>query len=324
MKKRWAVLLVTVLCFLCTGAVADCAHPETGVRCYRKDYGYRQIGDGKKHLACCNRYEYTECMACGQVLSEAEYARTETWYESHIWLESGVCDACRQENACAHGETCSWIEEQSERFEQIGDGEKHRALNDRYAVTGCVLCGLRLSEEYVDMRTRNEDHFWEDGICWGCGQENTCTHESATHTEEELWDWRAVSCIDDKTHKLNGQKGILTYCDLCHTMISLERLDWQWITEEHSMDGDRCWYCEYTIDCEHDHMITRQLSQLAYCEAVSDTVHAATYCLFLYDYCEDCGTLFDHTAIPAGNETIEEPHRFTDLGICVDCGYSNN
>lgn len=284
--------------------------------------------DENRHEVYGRTETHIYCRDCDEELSVTQSEAQElleTW--SHSWDDENVCKNCGYENLnpCTHENTDVKLQQ------AFGSGwmAQNEAMHAETVIYKesviCADCGKSLGEiAGLKKVTKTEAHVFDEGKCWACGYSNPCAHDGTTHTATHVGDWWEVVCIDDETHKFDGEGAVVTYCDLCGEVVAEEKLERQWITKEHEMRIDRCEYCDYRIDCAHENTVRKLLpdSDYLYCESISDNAHAATYILHAYDYCEDCDTLleFENESSEVGMTKVNEPHNMVS-GRCVECGY---
>ena len=308
------------ICWSC-GQVNGCSHSETTIGNETRNNRYEQIGDVKNHRVIYDQYEITKCNLCGQKVSETD-ATTKTRNESHNWNDAGICWNCGQENVCAHGETSSVLSDWHHQYQQTGDVKTHQVTYDRYRITDCALCGLRLSEEYLKTVIENWDHNWNDaGICWNCGQENVCAHgKTSSWTTSRNYQYQQTG--DVKTHQVTYDRYTITECSLCRQQISeafVETIteNWNHIWNDEGI----CQNCGQENVCAHGSVVESAYStDYQYTKNDANT-HLQAFTVKIRRRCSVCNQVLDERV--GGQYEVEQKHSWGSDGICWNCGEIN-
>ena len=310
----------TGICWSC-GQENGCSHSETTVENETRDYRYEQIGDAKNHRATYDQYKITKCKLCGQRISEI-YAETKTEHQSHFWNNAGICSGCGQENACAHGKTSSRTTNRNHQYQQTGDVKTHQVTYDRYRITECSLCGLRLSEDYLKTVTENWDHIWnEAGICSVCGQENACAHgKTSSWTTSRNYQYRQTG--DLKNHQVTYDRYEITDCALCGLCLSEDYVatitdDWS-----HSWNDEGiCRDCGQKNVCAHESVVESAYSTDHQYTKIDTNTHLLAFTVKIRRRCSVCNQTLDERM--GGQYEVEQRHSWSSDGICWNCGEIN-
>lgn len=323
------VLIVCMLFVACASAaeedVNDCPHLNVDqFECmYVADY--KPI-DEKKHLLEGFVEIDTYCSDCGEVVKE-EITNTPKTDEGDHWFDDGVCRLCLYVNTCPHehifpnDDYYVWNDEPS--CTDNGDGT-HTVSGYGYVSSSeyCSVCGesWETPGESGPIVYTEKHYFW-DGLCEGCGAENTCDH-AHVHSSVEFESVSECDPIDAQTHRVTGYTQLCNYCPECregwYGETSAEKSE---RTEDHYFDEGICQDCGYINICTHENVVELEDIWMA---MGTRYVGYDEQCHTIYAYvnhflmCADCGEKLEYLYCDLQPE-VKEAHSFEN-GSC-NCGY---
>lgn len=310
---------------VCCEQENTCAHANTTEHTSWQNHEYESTGDVGAHLLIYDVYLITVCSDCHLELEatlEKENVTEENW---HIW-SSGVCQNCNQLNACTHPNPEYQTYETNHTYAATGDIKTHSATFDKYERLYCPDCHLSYADALLEEGvTADRDHGWNgDGLCWDCGQENTCAHEeNNTHTFHE----NAVcqSTGDLRTHTVTYDAYEELHCRVCgmwhsRTLAEAGRTE----TQSHTWNEEGvCDTCGQKNACPHESSERNTYDEDFEYKSTGDVgTHIAIFDQVEKTYCFDCGLYFDETLIAEGVQRAEN-HSWNDEGICWSCDQEN-
>lgn len=274
-------------------------------------------------------YEYTisdiYCADCGKLLKEGAASIGITNWGSHVY-ENGACKYCgAEENACPHENTSTYKQPAAQYRYEPCDADGHYEIKTDVYVTHCKDCQRDISTSLGKSVKLWKEHQWDESYkkCQECGYENACQHANTERKIVDKYLRGDLTAVDEKAHsgKITYQYGIV--CKDCGLTIEDggEEETEEIGTEPHSFEDGRCGYCDYEINCAHEHQQEHPYSDEVYLLEDDLSTHTHWYENWMAMICEDCGEQLSDTRIE--ENSIQEAHTFVD-GKCEKCGYVSN
>jgi len=302
-----------------------CAHENTFVMTQRRNEVYSIAGDLRMHSVTYDEYSITCCTDCGAAFGHALTGEGVTQNENHWWeQEGGLCHTCGQTNTCSHESTERSTYTTNHSCTSTGDYGTHTVTYDEYAQDYCMDCGLWMSDVLIaEDLSAAWDHDWdENGVCYGCGQENTCPHEnpeSRTYSRNHQY----VSTGDHMYHQYVYDEYRVIYCGACHVTVSEAFETTHYLDREHSWSWSEdsvCTNCGQENTCPHARTQETIRQQSDYVQ-LDDNLHMKNTAVSIRTGCTDCGrTLFERDG---SQYTLKERHNYSDEGVCRVCDAPN-
>ena len=306
-------------CYYC-GAENTCPHSNTITDEYWHDVEDIPIDD-QTHERRGHRITHTWCEDCDMTLSEEVSTEITSVIERHCF-EDGVCYRCGAENTCPHSNTITDESWRDAEFIPIDDAA-HEIRGHRVTHTWCEDCDMTLSEEVsTELFSEIGRHWFEDGVCYDCGYENTCPH---TNTEEERYpsDDGEFTAIDGHRHEWCGHEVIELRCMDCEETLSRE-LSQELVSQvwDHNFNDGVCYECGYVNTCPHNYSFVNIDfdNGMATVTPVDDACHEYSGYPWYYEFCCECGEALKRWRAE-DPVTLLQNHYFED-GYCYECGYS--
>lgn len=283
--------------------------------------------DEKKHKVIGYVVEVTYCEDCGEVLTYEETNITRSYDEEH-WFEDGKCTRCYCLNTCPHAyvvpnyDYYKWTEGPTRT--DNGDGTHTvRGYGSVESSEYCSVCDeswvTNVSEEGPIVYT--EAHYFWEGVCEGCGAENTCFH-AHVHSHDDFVADIVYEPIDEKTHKVTGTTQDWNFCPECRESWYGENYTEGVVeTDAHYFVDGICKSCGYENTCTHENVGELEDIWMA---VGTEYVGYDDQCHTIYAYvnhflvCEDCGEELEYLYCDLQPE-VKEAHSFEN-GSC-NCGY---
>ena len=320
---------------ICTGCghKNGCKHEDTYTGYdydYDNDYSLTDNRDGRTHtVTIAKGYKTLRCNICGMIISETYFSTPYTYKENH-WFNGNEPCSCGAVNpsTCAHlntytdGYVDGWqydsvVTPLNATFHQVTG----RASQNVY----CADCGANLKwAESTEVETREENHYFEGGICYLCGYVNTCTHPNTVYDSYIEGNPEYIS-ITGTTHTARGTLSVTERCTQCNQVISRQRVENYTKTDRHGYNNNGiCYNCGYDASaCTHP---TTEVYNYIYSDEatytpLNETSHQKSGPAWAETVCAVCGkyldSVYDHQV--AGSEV--EDHVMVN-GKCIYCGYT--
>ena len=308
------------ICSVC-GQENACAHGKTSSWTTSRNYQYQQTGDVKTHQVTYDQYRITECSLCGLQLLE-DYIGIGTYDSSHSWDDEKICRDCGQENICAHESVVESAYSTDYQYTK-NDANTHLLAFTVKIRRRCSVCNQTLDECMGGQYEVEQRHSWSsDGICWNCGEINTCEH---TNTREDLYSRSGYDYTDTGDGLHHNVKEVITFykdCVDCGLRIDGHKETNEY-TEEHA-EKYRCWKCDYNAECPHEGTRYEAVDSIDMRYAViNERRHALYGRTETRVYCSDCDEELSVTQSEAEELLNTEIHSWNNEGICYECGFEN-
>ncbi|MDO5376761.1 MAG: hypothetical protein Q4G52_00365, partial [Clostridia bacterium] len=330
MRKWISVLLCALMVLEPLGALAEvatpseseCAHEnKTNVET-RRDVAYQEV-TAQGHTRVESVYGDVVCADCEKVVEHGVLLEESTTPEEHDLNENRVCTACGYQAPCDHANAAvnnSWT---VFKGYDAKDGQTHVEIYERYEQRWCPDCGEYLPETVVgEEEGETYPHYFENGVCGTCGEENTCGHAN-TYTQEWTDNW-SYTPENNATHTVTYDRYLDTWCSDCG-----ERLDCQEIEQgykdsySHNYDENgKCYNCGHQNTCDHANTYTQEWADNWSYTPGNNATHTATYDRYQVTLCSDCGKTLDRQLIEEGYK-CSESHSYDENGQCYSCGHQN-
>lgn len=321
------------VCVLC-GHENTCEHAdaETLTRYEETDDTAYVVVDAQYHdWVHLRLIETVFCSDCAQEISSRVADEDASDRSMHTY-DNGVCRFCGYENACEHADTFTgtlYRETEQTAYVTI-DNQYHSWMHvQEIEWTACNDCGETLSEQVVNEdATLQQQHNYVDGVCTGCGHENTCEHaDPFTDRFYRETEQSAYEAVDNKYHDWTHMQEIeRTGCEACGETIS-EQVVVEDTTQRrsHYYEDNVCVFCGHENTCEHPNAYeaTRYVETEAttYVPVDNDTHDWTHLTLIKKIMCDDCGQIVSEQVM-GEDITLTIAHDYRD-DVCTSCGYEN-
>ena len=249
MKKLLAVLLTLCLLLpLAAFAEEACTHEGTSTLSdwYVTDpYDVVDLGEeGHTYTGLVENCYY--CSNCGENWWEVT-DEEKTITEDHYYDENGICWLCGHENPCTHPSTYEYIGvyDSGDAVYESVDNLYHKITGAGFRAVFCEVCGQQMEWEELGEMTKEDYHYYVDGVCVNCGHVNDCQHKNTS--DSVIWDDVSklrYSVSNDNQHRITGPGTVYTYCPDCNTTIKVEHRETV-AYGDHWFDGTVCRLCGY-------------------------------------------------------------------------------
>ena len=306
-------------CEVC-GYVNTCSHAHTTVEKYPSDEGEYTAIDGWQHQWRGHLTIELRCLDCEETLSSEQGEEL----VSQIWdheFQDGVCYQCGYVNTCTHRYTYV------DTFLDLGTGIMTPVDEYVHEFSGypmysehCMDCGEELKRwTGTENVTRLEDHYFEAGVCGGCGYSINCAHKRVDRwTGFEGSTYEDVG--NDRYHISHGTLYKYEICLDCDKILSRETSDFT-KKESHVYVNGRCVNCGHVKACDHSRTVESEWEKPCEYKDVSATSHTYRVILEKHLECAICGQDLGRTG-EVKETVITEKHYFYDNAVCI-CGRRN-
>ena len=307
-------------CEVC-GYVNTCSHAHTTVEKYPSyDEGEYTAIDNRQHQWRGHLTIELRCLDCEEVLSSelGEELVSQIWDHE---FEDGVCYWCGYVNTCAHKHTYvdSYCGINLGTMTPV-DAEVHEFSGYPEYIEFCVDCGESLRRWRAEKPiTRLEDHYFEAGVCGGCGYSINCAHkrvDRGSYFEGSTYE----DAGSDRYHIAHGTLYRIEVCLDCDKLLSRETSDFT-NKDSHNYVNGRCENCGHVKACDHSRTVEGEWETPCEYKDVSATSHTYRVILEKHLECAICGQDLGKTGDV--RETVKtEQHYFYDNAVCI-CGRRN-
>ncbi len=318
------------------GVCADCGHVNTCTHENAEpDYSWADWDnvtytdtDDEYHTISGPAYTFLWCPDCGERLDET-YVENYERPQSHRYDETGVCEYCDHVNTCTHPdavEDWAWTDWDEVEVEDTND-RYHTVTGKGYTYMYCPDCDTTFDKGPEETMSRQETHWFVDGVCEYCGHVNTCTHPRAY----EDWSWTDLENVkytdkNDKYHTATGKGYSYMYCPDCDAMFDEGPEETRSRDEEHWYENGVCRRCDHVNACQHTN-VSESWWWADYDSVIFTPVdaqyHQASGAIYTYKYCRDCGETVEESELMP-DVVKKERHDFDANGVCRQCSYENN
>lgn len=301
-----------------------CLHEHTEKWIYYGERlsGYEYIDEDYHAVYGTDLYEAIDCHDCHYTISETLVQEGRVLREAnevHIFDRNGVC-RCGYVNPCKHENTVIDATGTDGIYVLQVDDTHHERVSIMKKSVHCADCGIWLSNiEQREERSLYEEHYFNKfGVCHACNYVNGCKHEQT----QVNYNYGLTSCyaIDNAQHEITETIQKREECLTCGEVIGKEFVEE--VTEKQNHDGaEACSICGWKT-AKHIHAWEQPGKQVCSATAIDALTHKTVTQIAGHYRCLECG--YDggqEIVLPA--ESVIEPHNFTDLGRCADCGYVN-
>ena len=302
------------------GYVNTCPHAHTCVEKYCSEEGeYTQV-DGQRHQWRGYQIIEQRCLDCEEVLSSELGEEPVSLLWDHEF-ENGVCYLCGYVNTCAHKYT--YVETDfyngKATLTPVDDAcHEYSGYPEYYEV--CVECGEQLKRWSAEKPiTRLEDHYFENGLCNGCGYRISCEHKRVDRwTSFEGSTYEDVG--NDRYHISHGTLYKYEICLDCDKDLSRETSDFT-NKESHNYVNGKCENCGHVKACDHSRTVEYEWETSYEYKDVSATSHTCKVILEKHRECTICGEYLGKTGDVKVTVKTEK-HYFYGEEVCA-CGRRN-
>ena len=306
-------------CEVC-GYVNTCSHAHTTVEKYPSDEGEYTAINGRRHEWRGYQFIELRCLDCEETLSREQ----DEEIVSQIWdheFEDGVCYQCGYVNTCTHRYTYV------DTFFDLGTGIMTPVDEEVHEFSGYPMYSERCMDCVEELKrwtgtenvTRLDDHYFEAGVCGGCGYSINCAHKRVDRwTSFEGSTYENVG--NDRYHISHGTLYKYEICLDCDKDLSRETSDFT-KKESHIYVNGKCENCGHVKACDHSRTVEGERETPCEYKDVSATSHTCKVILEKRLACAICGEDLGKTGDV--KETVKtEQHNFYNNAVC-SCGRRN-
>lgn len=298
-----------------------CTHENTGIHIEYGDYGVlvEYVDEQYHNEYCKDKYKVITCTVCGIELSREMIQEGLVLVSKDEHYEAKTCE-CGYVNPCKHENTVIGIVGSFEKYVLQIDDTHHEIVQVLQKGLRCTYCNEYLTEldEFEEERIYAKHVFNKYGRCTDCNYVNHCEHIQT----QINYDYSVYSCyvVSDEEHEIRHRIQEREECLSCGALVRTEYVEDVAERQNHVGEG-YCQVCGYGDSHVHSWEVSLEDRIVYSAKAVDELTHEAEIQRGRFRYCVECDSYSSGKPLPI--EKVVEPHNFTDLGRCADCGYVN-